>query len=79
MKGYFDKYPNVNWNVDTYTVSNQYKNAIEFNFIRTGCNNNDGKQVIANGKECIVFNSNDDSDDIKISKVIVDTISTKLE
>lgn len=79
MKGYFDKYPNVNWNVQSYTVSNQYENGIEFDFVRTGCNNNEGQKVIAEGKECILFKQSSDDIDIKISKVIVDTISTKLD
>jgi hypothetical protein len=79
MKGYFDKYPNVHWNVEAYTVSNQYQNAIEFDFVRTGCSNNEGQEVVAEGKECIVFKKqNNNRDDIKISKVIVDTITTKV-
>ena len=73
MKGYFDKFPNVHWDVKNYMKSLQYQNAIEFNFIRTGCQNNDGQNIIAEGNECIIFDDN-----TQISKVIVETTITKV-
>jgi len=75
MKGYFDKFPHVHWDVpnESYTISEQYQNAIEFNFIRTGCQNNDGQDIVAEGKEWILFDDN-----IEISKVIVETTKTNV-
>jgi len=73
MKGYFDKFPHVYWDVKSYTISEQYQNAIEFNFIRTGCQNNDGQDIVAEGKEWILFDDN-----IEISKVIVETTKTNV-
>lgn len=35
MTGFFEKFPEVNWQVASYEMSKQYENCVEFDFVRS--------------------------------------------
>ena len=73
MKQYFEKFPNVHWEVPEYVLTG---NCVSFKFIRTGCASADGYPITAHGFEEIILRGGSDSSSPLISKIKVETMRT---
>ena len=68
MKGFFTRFPDVNWQVDTYTPEGD--NGVVFLFAMQGTNQESGEKVERHGRETIQFN-----DDGLITHIEVEALS----
>mmetsp|Transcript_21927 Transcript_21927/g.34343 ORF Transcript_21927/g.34343 Transcript_21927/m.34343 type:complete len:222 (+) Transcript_21927:90-755(+) len=71
MTGFFEKFTAVNWQVESYDLSKEHENCVEFEFVRTGCFDAEGRKTRQEGKEWIHFTL--DGGYLKIREVTVET------
>ena len=76
MTTFFDKFPTVHWQVSEYVMFSD--DCVQFDFVRTGCSNAEGKPIVANGREFLHFTTNGSDPIPRICKIEVETTSVNV-